>query len=201
MPAEYPLLAISRLRMETDGDGVTTLVAGSGCPLSCRYCINREPLTRAPKWVTPEQLFDRVKIDDLYFQATGGGLTFGGGEALLHADYYAAFQPLCPHWQLCAETSLHVPHALLETAAAVLDAFIVDVKTLDPEIYRRYTACEIGPVPENLAWLLSHFDPDKVKIRVPLIPDFNTPEGQAKTVETVRSLGATNVETFSYVRV
>ena len=31
-----PFITIDRLRMETDGDGVTTLVASKGCPLSCR---------------------------------------------------------------------------------------------------------------------------------------------------------------------
>ena len=40
----YPLLGLSRLRMGTDGTGVTTLIAGAGCPLRCRWCINRELL-------------------------------------------------------------------------------------------------------------------------------------------------------------
>ncbi len=44
----YPLLRIERLRMGTDGAGVTTLVAGAGCPLSCRWCINRRLLAEAP---------------------------------------------------------------------------------------------------------------------------------------------------------
>ena len=84
----FPLLALSRLRMGTDGKGVTTLVVGAGCPLSCRYCINRRLLKEAPqKSVTAEELLESVRIDDLYFRATGGGVTFGGGESLLHAEF------------------------------------------------------------------------------------------------------------------
>ena len=53
----FPLLALSRLRMGTDGKGGTTLAAGAGCPLSCRYCINRRLLKEAPqKSVTAEEL-------------------------------------------------------------------------------------------------------------------------------------------------
>ena len=40
MSALLPVFGISRLRMETDGDGVTTLVGCLGCPLRCRLCIN-----------------------------------------------------------------------------------------------------------------------------------------------------------------
>ena len=132
----YPLLALSRHRMEIDGQGVTTLVAGSGCPLSCAYCINKKLLCQAPTLVTAEELYEKVKCDDLYFQATGGGLAFGGGESLLHMDFYDALRPLCPSWHFTAETSLHVPPETVERAARLFDAFIADVKTLDPEIYR-----------------------------------------------------------------
>ena len=44
----FPLLALSRLRMGTDGKGVTTLIAGAGCPLRCRWCINKTLLASAP---------------------------------------------------------------------------------------------------------------------------------------------------------
>ena len=42
----YPLLRVSRHRMGIDGKGVTTLVAGAGCPLRCRWCINQKLLAR-----------------------------------------------------------------------------------------------------------------------------------------------------------
>ena len=91
--ARYPLLGLSRLRMGIDGEGVTTLVAGAGCPLRCRWCINKRLLAeKQPEWITPGELFERTRIDNLYFQATGGGLCFGGGESLLHAAFIASFR-------------------------------------------------------------------------------------------------------------
>ena len=107
----FPLLGLSRLRMGTDGTGVTTLVAGAGCPLRCRWCINRRLLRDAPaEPVTAQELLNRVRIDDLYFRASGGGVTFGGGESMLHAPFLRRFRELCPgDWKISAETSLDLP--------------------------------------------------------------------------------------------
>ena len=195
----YPLLALSRHRMEVDGEGVTTLVAGAGCPLSCAYCINKTLLCQAPTWVTAEELYDRVRIDDLYFQATGGGLCFGGGESLLHLDFYEALRPLCPGWRFTAETSLNVPPENVRRAARLFDAFIIDVKTLDPGIYERYTGREQGPLRENLQYLAGTGNPARLRVRVPLIPGFNDAADQAKTEATLREIGFTRIERFDYV--
>lgn len=54
--------------------------------------------------VTADALFDMVKIDDLYFRATGGGVTFGGGEPLLHAGFLSSFRSICsPEWKIRKE--------------------------------------------------------------------------------------------------
>ena len=114
-----PFITMDRLRMETDGDGVTTLVASKGCPLSCRYCINKNILCDdVPcRQITPQELFEKVRIDDLYFRATNGGVVFGGGESLLHARFIRAFAEIVPKsWQIIAETSLNVPTELLRIA-------------------------------------------------------------------------------------
>ena len=128
----YPLLSLTRLRMGIDGTGVVTLAAGAGCPLNCRWCINKRLLREAPaEMVTAEELLERVRVDDLYFRATGGGVTFGGGESLLHAAFLKRFRELCPaEWHLSAETSLAVPPEQARLAAGVIDAFIVDCKDM-----------------------------------------------------------------------
>ena len=195
----YPLLALSRHRMEVDGEGVTTLVAGAGCPLSCAYCINKTLLCQPPTWVTAEELYDRVRIDDLYFQATGGGLCFGGGESLLHLEFYEALRPLCPGWRFTAETSLNVPPENVRRAARLFDAFIIDVKTLDPVIYARYTGREQGPLRENLQYLARTVNPARLRVRVPLIPGFNDAVDQMKTEAALLEMGFTEIERFDYV--
>ena len=76
---EAPFIGIVRHRIQTDGKGVSTLAAFHGCPLRCQYCLNPQ-CQREDVWrtFTPESLYEEVKIDQLYFLATGGGITFGG---------------------------------------------------------------------------------------------------------------------------
>ena len=197
----YPLLGLARLRMGVDGEGVTTLIAGKGCPLRCRWCINASLLREAPaENVTAAELMERVRLDDLYFRATGGGVTFGGGEALLHAAFIRRFRELCPgEWKISAETSLAVPRENVETALDAVDLFIVDCKDMDGEIYRRYTGADNAPMRGNLRFLLESVGPERVLVRVPHIPQYNTPEDQRRSADALRAMGATRLDLFEYV--
>ncbi len=197
----FPLLGLSRLRMGIDGEGVTTLVAGAGCPLRCRWCINQRLLAeKQPEWVTPEELFERTRIDNLYFQATGGGLCFGGGESLLHAAFIASFRDAVGGaWKLSAETSLNVPAEALSTALACIDEYIVDIKSMDPAIYRAYTGGDNGIVLRNLQTLARAVPPETVTVRVPLIPQYNDAADQNNSAHLLRQMGFTKIELFDYV--
>ena len=157
----YPLLALARLRMGTDGEGITTLVAGAGCPLHCRWCINERLLREAAaEQITAAQLLERVRIDDLYFRASGGGITFGGGEPLLHAEFLRQFRSLAPaQWKIRLETSLAVSAEKVLSAVEAADEFIVDCKDMNPEIYRRYTGGDQSLMVSNLRRLLVEINP------------------------------------------
>jgi len=197
----YPLLALARLRMGTDGEGITTLVAGAGCPLHCRWCINERLLREAaPEQITATQLLERVRIDDLYFRASGGGITFGGGEPLLHAVFLRQFRSLAPaQWKIRLETSLAVPVEQVLSAVEAADEFIVDCKDMNPEIYRRYTGGDHSLMASNLHRLLDRVGADRIVVRVPLIPDHNTTEDQANSVSSLKALGVTRFDLFPYV--
>lgn len=197
---QFPLLGIARLRMEVDGEGVTSLVAGAGCPLRCRWCINARVLQKLPTPVTAGELCERLKRDDLYFRATGGGVTFGGGESLLHAEFLRAFREVCAEaWRIYAETSLHVAHAHVQVAAQCVDGFIIDIKDMNPAIYRRYTGGNVELVRENLQYLLHAVGAQRLLVRVPLIPAYNTPTDCDKSERLLREMGVTRIERFSYV--
>ena len=197
----FPLLSLSRLRMGTDGEGVTTLAAGAGCPLSCRWCINKRLLRElSAEPVTAAELLDRVKIDDLYFRATGGGVTFGGGESLLHAGFIRRFRELCPgQWRITAETSLAVPEENLRLVLQAVDEFIVDCKDMDDGIYRRYTGGDGALMRRNLTLLLDAVGPERILVRVPRIPQYNTAEDQKRSAEALRELGAERLDLFDYI--
>ncbi len=196
-----PVITCSRLRMQTDGQGITTLVCLHGCPLRCKWCIN--PFSFAPdtKYIkmTPQTLYEQVRKDELYFLSTGGGVTFGGGEPLLYPEFLRQFRKRCgPDWHLCAETSLNVPWVHVKAAAEAIDLFIIDCKDTDPDIYRAYTGADNRQMLENLKNLLQLIGPERIIARLPLIPDYNTEENRQKSKTRLQKIGITQFDLFAY---
>jgi pyruvate formate lyase activating enzyme len=201
-PSTAPVVTFSRLRMQTDGKGITTLVCFHGCPLRCKWCIN--PFSFAPDTkrteMSAQDLYDKVKIDQLYFLSTGGGVTFGGGEPLLYPQFLKEFREICGQaWHLCAETSLNVPWENVEAAAECIDKFYIDCKDTNPEIYRRYTGRDNEQMLSNLQKLVSLIGPERIVIRMPLIPEFNTDEDRQKSKALLEEMGVTQFNFFNYI--
>lgn len=199
---QAPFIAVSRHRIQTDGEGVTTLCGFYGCPLRCKYCINPQSFREDAKRIfhTPESLYNAVKLDDIYFLATNGGVTFGGGEPLLYVGFIKEFRALCgDKWHLCAETSLNVSSDAVRLASSVIDHFYVDIKDMNPEIYQSYTGKSNDNVIENLKLLLSLTSKDRITLRIPLIKDFNTESDREKSVSRLKEMGFTDFDLFNYV--
>ena len=197
-----PLIAINRHRLTTDGEGVTTLVGFHGCPLHCEYCLNAQCLQADGVWcrLTPGELYSEVEIDDLYFVATGGGICFGGGEPLLRSDFIKAFAEIMnPEWKLTIETSLNVPLENVKAIASLVQMWYVDIKDMNPEIYKAYGCKENKQVVSNLQWLAANGYADKVIIRLPLIPEYNTDEDRQRSQQQLENMGFRNFDKFNYI--
>ena len=197
-----PLIAINRHRLTTDGEGVTTLVGFHGCPLHCEYCLNAQCLQADGVWcrLTPGELYSEVEIDDLYFVATGGGICFGGGEPLLRSDFIKAFAEIMnPEWKLTIETSLNVPLENVKAIASLVQMWYVDIKDMNPNIYKAYGCKENKQVISNLQWLVANGYADKVIIRLPLIPEYNTDEDRQMSQQQLEKMGFTNFDKFNYI--
>ena len=197
-----PFIAINRHRLTTDGEGVTTLVGFHGCPLHCQYCLNAQCLQADGVWcrLTPGELYSEVEIDDLYFVATGGGICFGGGEPLLRSDFIKAFAEIMnPEWKLTIETSLNVPLENVKAIASLVQMWYVDIKDMNPDIYKAYGCKENRLVVSNLQWLAANGYADKVIIRLPLIPEYNTDEDRQRSQQQLEEMGFTNFDKFNYI--
>lgn len=197
-----PMIGIDRHRMATDGEGVTTLVAFYGCPLRCRYCINPQCFDNDMRCVrmTPAELYAHVCVDNIYFLATGGGVTFGGGEPLIWADFICGFCELAePEWHICMETSLNVPVGRLEKVFPYVDRYFIDVKDMAPDTYLAYTTQSNGQVISNLKWLAGHGATDKVTVRLPLIEGYNTPGQRLESKRMLEDMGFRDFDLFTYI--
>lgn len=197
----FSCIGISRHRIGRDGVGVTTLVGGHGCPLDCEYCLN--PTCKSGK--TPFvydvfELYEKVRCDSLYFLATNGGIVFGGGEPLLQAEFIREFilytREIGEGWRFTLESCLAVPLDKLTMLDGLIDEYIVDIKDMNAEIYQGYTKRHQEPMRAALGHLSAASD--KVLVRVPLIPGYNTRADVERSLEELRAMGFEKFDVFEY---
>lgn len=194
------ITGIHRLRMGTDGEGVSTLVAFYGCPLRCKYCINphcwEENTSRT--YMHPQSVIDELIKDDMYVRMTGGGVVFGGGEPLLHTDYILEVLNVLPTgWKCRLETSLNVPWECIEKITDKVNTWYIDIKDYNAEIYEEYTGCDNKQVLENLDRLSGLVSKKKIRIRIPRIPGFNNEKDIEVSKAYFKKYG--KVEVFDYI--
>lgn len=207
-----PIFAISRLRMGTDGPGITTLVTFMRCPLNCKYCINKQchdpiyekdgiTLSKGVMLLTPQELYDKVKIDNIYFAATGGGVCFGGGEPTLYANFIREFRRICGNrWRITVESCLCCSYTTMRTLSEVVDYWIADVKSIHSDIYKSYTGVNFN-IKQYLRFLHSLVPDNRVMIKVPVIPGYNDEKDVDKDITYIKhEFGHTNVKKIFYIK-
>ncbi len=198
-----PFIGIVRHRLATDGKGVTTLAAFHNCPLRCKYCLNSQCLDPKMVWrnITTSELLDELLLDNLYFLATGGGVTFGGGEPLLRSEFIEEFCHIKPaEWKINVETSLNVDRKHLERVQPYIDQFFIDIKDTNPTIYKQYTTRDNTQVLNNLRWLLQHDGmAEKVIVRLPHIPEHNTQADVDRSRALLTEMGVKHFDEFDYL--
>ena len=199
MTVKAPIYSISRLRFGTDGKGITSLVAFMGCPLRCRHCINNwchsDP--SQARLMSPEDLYGELMIDDIYFQMTGGGVCFGGGEPTLYPEFIRQFRKVCgSRWRITVETALTCTEDVIPEMARSVDRWIVDVKDLSEEIYEEYTG-KRNDIRSKLRVLLDAGA--ETTVRVPHIPGHNSDADVARTIGELRSMGFNDIDEFTYI--
>lgn len=204
-----PFFGISRLRIGMDGQGITTLVGFMGCPLHCAYCINDQchdavyeddGVTPMPgvMLLSPRELYEKVKQDNIYFQATGGGICFGGGEPSEYAWFIEEFRKICPpSWKITVETATCSPDTFADLKD-VVDAWILDIKSLNQNIRNRYAGSSVGNVREILDCIRQLHLQDKVTVKVPLIPGFSDKRNVDEDANELQAEGFKNVARTIY---
>ncbi len=131
-----------------DGPGTRLTVFLAGCPLRCLYCHNPDTLQmRRGEPVTADELLARVARYRGIFAATGGGLTISGGEPLMQPAFVRRVlrgaSAMGVHTTIDTSGFLgaHCTDAMLED----VDLVLLDVKSGDPETYRRVTGRDLAP--------------------------------------------------------
>jgi pyruvate formate lyase activating enzyme len=129
-------------------------------------------------------LMNELLRDRRYYEESGGGVTFSGGEPLVQADATVALARLCRgegiHTAL--ETAGFVPWTRLEEVLPWVDLLYFDLKHIDSEEHRRYTGAPLDLILENLQ-KASEISENLV-VRIPVIPGVNAREDTLRRMLT-----------------
>ena len=106
-----------------------------------------------------------------------------------------------PEWHITMETALNVERHHLERLLPHVHQYIIDIKDVNPEIYRRYTGQDNQRVLDNLQWLLDRDGmAERIVVRVPHIPEYNTDEDVGRTRDYLAAMGIIHIDEFNYRR-
>jgi pyruvate formate lyase activating enzyme len=166
----------------------------AACDL-CGKCVEacpRNALASDGRDMAVEEAIEGLAADRIFFERSGGGATFSGGDPLLQADFvFAVASGLKARGiHTAIETSLFAPWEAIEPLLPVIDLFIVDLKVADPARHQALTGQENAPILANLRRLVKALgDSRRLLLRVPLIPGMTAEPGNlAGLAELIASI-------------
>ncbi len=120
-----------------------------------------------------DELIKIIEKERPFFDQSGGGVTFSGGEPLLYPDFLIEALKTCSRRQIhCAvDTSGFVTQETLIRVARHTDLFLYDLKMLDADKHRQYTGVDNRLILDNLTVLAE--SGAAIQIRIPLIGGVN----------------------------
>jgi len=171
MIREGVLFDIKRFAIH-DGPGIRTTVFFKGCLLSCWWCHNPEsqspdiqrvvqPTDGSPEKtvgerVTVSELLQRIEQDCLFYDQSGGGVTFSGGEPLAQPAFLLEMLERCGVHEIhrAVDTTGFAPSETLSEVALHTDLFLYDPKLMDASLHERFAGVPNENIIQHLRSLL-----------------------------------------------
>jgi len=129
-----------------------------------------------------EEVLAEVVKDNSFYENSGGGVTFSGGECMLHIDFLCAILKKCKENGIhtAVDTAGHIPWEYFEKVIPYTDLFLYDIKSMNTNIHKKYVGVGNELILANLARLLKA--KAMVWIRVPVIPSVNDTEEEMQKI-------------------
>lgn len=145
------------------------------CPHDAREICGKE--------YTVDEVMREILKDKVFYENSGGGVTFSGGECMLQIDFLEEILKACKENGIhtAVDTAGCVPFEYFERILPCTDLFLYDVKCFDSEKHKQYTGIGNELILENLKRLLAT---DKsVWIRIPIISTINDTEEELQGIK------------------
>ncbi len=186
-----------------DGPGIRTTVFFKGCAATCWWChnpesqeMNIEKAVRINRFdqnvieeeeligkeMSVEDVMTEIGKDRIFYDESGGGITFSGGEPLMQPEFLHALLIACQKAGLSTtlDTTGYAPFDVIAAISENVDLFLYDIKFIDDRLHQKYTGLSNTSILKNLEHLISNNK--NVILRFPVIPGITD---QKKNIEDV----------------
>ena len=154
-----------------DGPGIRTVIFFNGCKLRCKYCHNPEMWIKKNNNYTVDEVVHKVLRSKPYFK-NNGGVTFSGGEPLLHSDFIIEVSKKLKkeNINICLDTA-GVGNGNYDELLKNIDIVLLDIKHTEKDTYKEITGKELNEV-ENFIEACNKAN-KRIWIRQVIIPGIN----------------------------
>ena len=178
-----------------DGPGIRTIVFFKGCFMRCAWCCNPESQRKEIETliekdkektvgydVTVSDIMPEILSDMTYYRRSGGGVTLSGGEILCQADFARELLKACQEQGLhtAVESAASAPFSEIEKILPYLDLYLMDIKHMDSQKHKEYTAVSNERILENARKIAE--SGVELIIRTPVVPGFNDTAEEIKAI-------------------
>ena len=170
------------------------------CAICLKSCTTGT-LRKTGKYLSPEDLFEILMRDREYYQSSGGGITFSGGEPLMHLDYLSVIS------QKLKKEGVHIAvqtsgyfnfDQFSKKVLDYIDVIYFDIKLMDKSKHLEYTGKSNELILRNLLRLTADKNV-KLIVRTPLIPGkTDSPANLSQIMELIEKLPVDGYETLPF---
>lgn len=169
----------------------------------CGRCVEECPTGAVQicgKEITTEEIMQEVRKDRLFYETSGGGVTFSGGECMLQISFLEELLQSCKREGIhtAVDTAGNVPWDFFEKILLYTDVFLYDIKAKEQSLHMEGTGFGNQQILRNLEHLSSDYS-GEVIIRIPLIGGYNDSESEmAEIGKFLRKTRFRKVELLPY---
>ena len=185
-------------RVAKDGSTISGVENCQLCGLCAEACPS-EALEMSGKEVPVEEVMVQLDKDALFYDESGGGVTFSGGEPLMQPSFLMALLEACKKkgWHTTLDTCGHASLEVIQAVAPLVDLTLFDLKHMDDQRHQEITGVSNQLILSNLEWLVSAGK--DIHIRVPVIPGINDDTSHFHSLgRYLQTLGLTRVHLLPY---
>lgn len=162
------------------------------------FCPNGA-LEYVGKDVTIMELMKEIKKDEIFYEESGGGVTFSGGEPMCQAEFLKELLKECNTREIhtTIDTSGYTDWENFEKIADLVDLFLYDLKIMNDELHKKYIGVSNKSILENLKKLSSRGA--NIYVRMPIIKGINDDDEHIdESIKFLSNLNITQVNLLPF---